>query len=569
MSVYYILMALIIGLAYPLCIRKPSTKKNIIYVSIIFGYMFLMSVFRYGIGNDFFHYRTFFYNYCSGDTNLAERFLNSHFEPGYTAIMEIARLLGGDYFVLTLIMSLLILLPAAFIIAKYSKIPWLSCWLYLTVTFFYNSLNFTRQSLAVSVILLSWKFIKEKKHWAVILIALAASLFHMSALVFIPIYLLSLIKPSVKMYGIIGAAAVTVYIFSQTILEFVLGKFLSSYAHYLDTVFLKVGLSPVYLVIPAVFAVLAIAAYLTGWKDKSSESGLLCNMLFYNLLIWLFITKHFILERFTLPIYIFIILSVPEMIEHFKEIRFGGKAPKGAHFKESKTESDNAVVRFFSYALKKGKYLWTAVTATVLIVTVTYNDFCIKEGVHGVFPYESVFDAATEFTSEQLKTDYRKIFPNRTLQQYLSLINKGNYTTVICVNGDSGDKLDFSAKLLMKKLGVKTDLNKLDGKSYLGVFSSGKAIYEATSENVIEEKLAICDNSVFITAVSGGLTADMQSGQVIIDNINYTPNMNGLNFAVFDNDLQKIVASQTYDTATYNYTCTDTTAFYGELLIEE
>lgn len=569
MSVYYILMALIIGLAYPLCIRKPSTKKNIIYVSIIFGYMFLMSVFRYGIGNDFFHYRTFFYNYCSGDTNLAERFLNSHFEPGYTAIMEIARLLGGDYFVLTLIMSLLILLPAAFIIAKYSKIPWLSCWLYLTVTFFYNSLNFTRQSLAVSVILLSWKFIKEKKHWAVILIALAASLFHMSALVFIPIYLLSLIKPSVKMYGIIGAAAVTVYIFSQTILEFVLGKFLSSYAHYLDTVFLKVGLSPVYLVIPAVFAVLAIAAYLTGWKDKSSESGLLCNMLFYNLLIWLFITKHFILERFTLPIYIFIILSVPEMIEHFKEIRFGGKAPKGAHFKESKTESDNAVVRFFSYALKKGKYLWTVITAAVLIVTITYNDFCIHEGVHGVFPYESIFDAATEYTSEQLKTDYRKIFPNRTLQQYLSLINKGNYTTVICVNGDSGDKLDFSAKLLLKKIGVKTDLNKLDGKSYLGVFSSGKAIYEATSENVIEEKLAICDNSVFITAVSGGLTADMQSGQVIIDNINYTPNMNGLNFAVFDNDLQKIVASQTYDTTTYNYTCTDTTAFYGELLIEE
>ncbi len=569
MSVYYILMALIIGLAYPLCIRKPSAKKNIIYVSIVFGYMFIMSVFRYGIGNDFYTYRRVFYNFCSSDLSLGERFANRDFELGYTVIMEIVRLLGGDYFVLTLIMALLILLPAAFVIVKYSKMPWLSCWLYLTVTFFYNSLNFTRQSLAVSVILLSWRFIKEKKHWAVILIALAASLFHMSALVFIPIYLLSLIKPSVKLYGIIGAAAVAVYIFSQTILEFVLNKFFSSYAHYLDTIFLQVGLSPVYLVVPAVFAVLAAAAYLTGWKDKSSEAGLLCNLLFYNLLIWLFITKHFILERFTLPIYIFVILSVPEMTEHFKGIRFGGRAVRGAHFKESKTESDNAAVRFFSYALKNGKYLWTVVTAAVLIVTVTYNDFCIHEGVHGVFPYESVFDAATEYTAEQLKTDYRKIFPGKTLQQYLSLINKGNYTTVICVNGDSGDKLDLSAKLLLKKMGVKTDLNKLDGRSYLGVFSGGKAIYEMTSENVIEEKLAICDNSVFITAVSGGLTADMQAGQVIVDDINYTPNMNGLNFAVFDNDLQKIAASQTFDTTTYNYTCTDTTAFYGEILIEE
>ena len=121
----------------------------------------------------------------------------------------------------------------------------------------------------------------------------------------------------------------------------------------------------------------------------------------------------------------------------------------------------------------------------------------------------------------------------------------------------------------MKKLGVKTDLNKLDGKSYLGVFSGGKAIYEMTSENVIEEKLAICDNSVFITAVSGGLTADTQTGQVMIDDICYTPDVNGLNFAVFDNDLQKIAAAQTYDTTTYDYICTNTKAFYGELLIEE
>ncbi|MCI7500206.1 MAG: hypothetical protein MSA82_12500 [Oscillospiraceae bacterium] len=61
----------------------------------------------------------------------------------------------------------------------------------------------------------------------------------------------------------------------------------------------------------------------------------------------------------------------------------------------------------------------------------------------------------------------------------------------------------------------------------------------------------------------------MQTGQVMVGDEYYTPNKNGLNFAVFDNDLQKIVASQTYDTTTYNYTCTDTTAFYGELLIEE
>ena len=562
MAVYFILMALILGLAYPLCIRKPTQKKNTIYVCIVFGYMFLMSAFRYGIGNDFFTYRRYFYDLCSSNLSLAERFADRKFEIGYTVIMEIAALLGGDYLILNILMALLILVPVAFVIIKYSKMPWLSCWLYLTVTFFYNSMNFTRQSLAASIVLLSYHFIREKKHWAVILLVLAGSLFHMSVLIFIPVYLLSLLKPSAKLYAAVGAAAVVVFIFSRQILDFTLTNIISGYSEYLDTVFLGIGLSWVFLIVPFLFMVLGIAAYFTGWKDKSSESGVMTNFLFYNFLIWLFITKHFILERFTLPIYTFIILSVPDMICHFKDIRFKDSAQQGS-------ADSRSVGKFISYALKNGKSLRTVITVAVLIVTVTYNDLCIREGVHGVFPYESIFDAASEYSKEQLRKDYRKLFPNKTLQQYLSLIKKGDYTTVICVNGDAGDKLDFSAKMLLRQLGFKTDLNDLDGKSYVGIVSGGKAIYEITSDSVIEEKFAICDNSVYITAVSGGSRAETQTGQIFIGTDRYTPDLNGLNFAVFDNELKKIAASQTYDTSLFNYPCTNTTAFYGEILIEE
>lgn len=566
MAVYYILMALILGLAYPLCIRKPSEKKNIIYVCIVFGYLFLMSVFRYGIGNDFFTYRRVFYNFVSKES-LADRFANRDFELGYTVIMEIARLLGGDYLILNFIMALLILLPVAFVIIKYSKMPWLSCWIYLTVTFFYNSINFTRQSLAASIVLLSYHFIKEKKHWAVILLALAGSLFHVSVLIFIPVYILSLIKPSVKLYAAVGAAAAVVFVFSDNILEFLLTKVISSYSHYLNTVFLVVGLSKVFLIVPSFFFVLGLAAYYSGWRDKCSEAGVMTNFLFFNCLIWLFITKHFILERFTLPIYIFIILSVPEMMFHFKDIRFKNNKQKGSHFI---TQSDEgALKRFFGYALKNGKYLWSVLTGVVLIVTVTYNDYCIREGAHGVFPYESVFNAATEYSVEQLHTDYRKIFPNKSLQKYLSMINNGDFTTVVCVKGDGGDKLDISAKILLRKLGFKTDFNKLDGQSYVGVVSGGKIIFESISDDIIIEKLAICDNSVQITAISGGMRAQRRIAQVIIDDFNYVPNRYGLNFAVFDNKAKKIAAAQAYNTSVYDYTCTDTTAFYGEILIDQ
>ena len=562
MAVYYILMALILGLAYPMCIKNPSEKKNTVYVCIVFGYMLLMSVFRYGIGNDFFTYRSIFYRFCDSTDSLASRFANAEFEPGYTAIMQLGRLLGGDYLVLNLIMSLLILVPTAFVIIKYSKIPWLSCWLYLTVTFFYNSMNFTRQTLAASIVLLTYPLIKSKKHWAVILVTFAASLFHTSVLLFIPVYLLSLIKPSPKAYGIIGGAAVLVFVFSKQLLEFVLTKVFTGYAKYLDTVFLSVGLSPVFLIIPFLFMALAMASYFTN-KDRSYESGVLTNFLFYNFLIWLFITKHFILERFTLPIYIFILISIPEMIYKLKDFRIERKE-KGTRF-ANKSDEKNQILK---YVFKNGKSLYGIVSAVVVLASFTYNDYCVRDGVHGVFPYRSVFDASA-YSAADVKENYRQRFPNKSLQEYLSMINNGNYTTVICVNGDAGDKLDLSARIQLKKLGMKTDLNVLEGKSYLGVFDNGKALYEIVSEDIIEEKLAICDNSVFITAASGGMTADMQVGTVYVDGMNYTPNMNGLNIAVFDNDLKKIAAAQTYDTSDYSYTCTNTTAFYGEVLIEE
>ena len=74
---------------------------------------------------------------------------------------------------------------------------------------------------------------------------------------------------------------------------------------------------------------------------------------------------------------------------------------------------------------------------------------------------------------------------------------------------------------------------------------------------------------MFITALSGGSSAPSQLGQVYIDGKQYTPDVQGLNFAVFDNDLKKIAASQSYDISDYDYTCTNTTAFFGEIALED
>lgn len=56
MAVYLILMALVLVLAYPLIEHKPNVVKKLCYVIVTFGAMYLISVFRYGLGNDYYSY---------------------------------------------------------------------------------------------------------------------------------------------------------------------------------------------------------------------------------------------------------------------------------------------------------------------------------------------------------------------------------------------------------------------------------------------------------------------------------------------------------------------------------
>ena len=49
-------MALVLVLAYPLIEHKPNVVKKLCYVIVTFGAMYLISVFRYGLGNDYYSY---------------------------------------------------------------------------------------------------------------------------------------------------------------------------------------------------------------------------------------------------------------------------------------------------------------------------------------------------------------------------------------------------------------------------------------------------------------------------------------------------------------------------------
>lgn len=315
MAVYLILMAIVLVLAYPLIERKPSIGKKLCYVIVTFAAMYLISIFRYGLGNDYYSYIYIFRN-IQDASGLA--IFNLGYEPAFTVITKLISLFTSNINVLYAIYALLILVPTAYAIFRYSENIWMSTMMFISLTFFYCSLSFIRQSIAFAVILCAYKYVKERNHFKVLLFIFIACLFHSTVIVMIPIYLIAaFVKPTkitVPIYGVITAL---VYFLSWPILRLAV-LILPQYKGYLDLNFITQGYKPVYLIVPAIIAALAIAAHFTGYgKAYPKQSSIFTNFAIFNFIIWFIATKHFVIERFSMYIYIFMIMFIPSIARYY------------------------------------------------------------------------------------------------------------------------------------------------------------------------------------------------------------------------------------------------------------
>lgn len=315
MAVYLILMALVLVLAYPLIEHKPNVVKKLCYVIVTFGAMYLISVFRYGLGNDYYSYIYIFWN-IKNAPGLS--IFNYGYEPGFTIVTKLISMFTADVNIMYAVYALLILIPTAYAIFRYSENIWMSTMMFISLTFFYCSLSFIRQSIAFAIILCAYRFMKERNHFMVLLFIFLACLFHSTVIVLIPLYLIAaFIKPTkitVPIYAILTAL---VYLLSWPILRLAV-VLLPQYTGYLELSFITQGYSPVYIIVPAIIAALALIAHFTGYgKAYPKESALFTNFAIFNFIIWFIATKHFVIERFSMYLYIMMIMFIPSIARYY------------------------------------------------------------------------------------------------------------------------------------------------------------------------------------------------------------------------------------------------------------
>ena len=110
------------------------------------------------------------------------------FEPGYRLLNKLLSYLGTAPQIITVANSTLIIGLLYVLIRKYSPDYLLSIWLFITLGVYQTEMNVTRNAIAILIVYIAFQFIEKKRFFTYCFWCLIAASFHVSAIVFIPVY---------------------------------------------------------------------------------------------------------------------------------------------------------------------------------------------------------------------------------------------------------------------------------------------------------------------------------------------------------------------------------------------
>lgn len=385
MLIYLINIFLIIVWALIFRIGKKTKLKQILFVAICFLQCILISAIRYRVGYDYSMYAIgFFKMVIKGFSKMS--YLD--WEIGYILLNKIVGIFTAQPGAIMVVTSVIIMAGPAYLIARYSKNVYLSVFLYVNLYLFYLDMNYLRQAIAMSILCFAYGFLRDKKFWRFLLLVIIASTFHFTAIYMIPVYFVCLLKINSRTLLLYLFGLFYYFMLSDGFLKFLLSRF---HTEYLDSKYIKLGITPTFAVYPLI---LALAAVILSYYVKNIPRNLELSIhLTLMMGFWqVVMTKHSLFERFSYYTMIFVVLAVPEMILAFKaqlKTNLKAKYVSFARGDERKTRS----------AVRKAKRKTTAavysVTAAIAVLAFVHNMVGLiipESGAHGVLPYQTRYE---------------------------------------------------------------------------------------------------------------------------------------------------------------------------------
>ena len=261
-------------------VRRSSLFNEICWAMLIMLFPIFLGIFRYGIGIDYENYLMLFEKFHKTSwANFAEDTFS--FEYINKAIADIGYFITGDvygvfavYLILTLVLFELSLINFKDIIS----LPIATAVLLLLM--YSMTYNIVRQSLAVSVVFFSFKFVRENKFLLYTIGCLVATAIHSSAIIALPLFFLKedngVINSKVVRYIVLVlplAISILTEIFSSI---FLFERYFDNYTQEETSVIVSYILK-----IPILFPVLLNYKYFS--RNRSAK--FICLLFFMELLL--------------------------------------------------------------------------------------------------------------------------------------------------------------------------------------------------------------------------------------------------------------------------------------------
>lgn len=229
MAIYIMNMILLIVYAVFFNYTKSKKVKKGIFVLAIIQIILILGLREVGkVGKDWGYYEKY-YNWQL-DWNFSQILNYDRYELGFKLLTKVITLIINNTQFYIFVIAVISIVPIAYIIYKYSKMPFLSLIIYVALDFYAFNFAGLRQGIAMALIFFSYKYIVENKTFKYLFCILLATLFHTSAIVFLPVYFIRKIKINKINIAIFVILAIIIYALKSQIFAFINTFFYDNYS---------------------------------------------------------------------------------------------------------------------------------------------------------------------------------------------------------------------------------------------------------------------------------------------------------------------------------------------------
>lgn len=395
MLAYNLLLLSILILGIALCEIKKNSRNTIIFLAVVSVSLVVLSYIRADtVGIDYPQYASYFSQVRNGGWSFLISGENGYrIEPGYSLLNYFVSLFTGDVHIFMLVVSVFTVGLTAVLLYKYSPIPWLGMFVFVSFGFFGNSLSFLRQSIAISILLFAVRFLKEKRLLPYVLVILLAAGFHKATLIMIPVYFLAHIKVNWKSLTAYAGLTALIMAFSWPLFNFIT-KYVYTYYATQNGLYYMRGRNWQTAAVP-VITMVTILILKNFLLNRDPRNVVLINFSVYSGLLYIMTCQHFLFQRFGMMFFTSAILMIPELLASVgvESVQTEAAGTESLKAYKNKAQRKKALQerRQVKSQLNMHKYIYYYAIAALVFVGFIYHVWILLQNRINLIPYVTFF----------------------------------------------------------------------------------------------------------------------------------------------------------------------------------